>query len=377
MGIQSLNKLLRNHCVEVFEEIHISEYAYKKLAIDISLYLCKFKTVCGNRWLSAFLNLVSCLRKNEIHCVFIYDNGAPPEKGAERAERAAQREKNEIKVYKLEDALNKYHLTGEIDECLIELDKKEKNKAPQRLLQKQNTSINMNFIEAKIEKMRDYILDISSDDFLLTKKLFDILNVPYYDAPLEAETMCADLCKRGIVDGVLSEDTDVLAYSAPIFLTKINTSNETCVRISHAKMLEALNLKDREFLDLCIMCGTDYNKNIPNVGPETAYKYITKYKTIEGVEEAIKLDISILKHTTSRKLFLEYERSPITSIPYCGIPDFEKLKEFIFKHNLNLNIDNLQKNFFPNIIILEEEEKVMPNSNIISLENSDINYENI
>jgi len=357
MGINQLNKFLRNNCDHVFEEIHISEYAYKKVAIDISLYLCKFKTVCGDRWLSAFLNLISCLRKNEIHCVFIYDNGAPPEKDEERAERAAQREKNEMKVYMLEEALEVYRNTGEISECLIELDQNEKKKMPQRLLRIKDTSVNMEFVESKVEKMRSYILDISGEDFILTKLLFDILNVPYYDAPLEAETMCADLCKRGIVDAVISEDTDVLAYSSPIFLTKINTSEGTCVRISHSQVLEALELEDREFLDLCIMCGTDYNKNIPRVGPETSYKYITKYRTIEGVAEGEKLDISILKHETSRRLFLEYERSPIESIPYCGIPDFEKLKEFVFKHNLNLNVDSLRQSFSSNIIIFEDDEE--------------------
>ena len=42
MGIANLNNFLRKNCIEVFEEIHISEYAYKKVAIDTSLFLCKF-----------------------------------------------------------------------------------------------------------------------------------------------------------------------------------------------------------------------------------------------------------------------------------------------------------------------------------------------
>ena len=71
MGIANLNTFLRKHCPDVFKEIHISEYAYKKLAIDTSLFLCKFKAICGDRWLTAFVNLVSCLRRNEIHCDFL------------------------------------------------------------------------------------------------------------------------------------------------------------------------------------------------------------------------------------------------------------------------------------------------------------------
>ena len=80
MGIHDLNKFLRSQCPSVFEEIHISEYSYKKVAIDTSLYMCKFKVLYGDDWLSAFLNLVACLRRQNVHCVFIFDSGSPFEK---------------------------------------------------------------------------------------------------------------------------------------------------------------------------------------------------------------------------------------------------------------------------------------------------------
>ena len=94
MGIKNLNKFMRDICPSVFVPIHLSEWAYKQVAIDISLYLHKFKAVCGDGWLTAFINLIVSLRRNEIHCVFIYDNGYPPEKKEERKERQRQRNIN-------------------------------------------------------------------------------------------------------------------------------------------------------------------------------------------------------------------------------------------------------------------------------------------
>jgi 5'-3' exonuclease len=194
MGILCLNKFLRNNCPEIYEEIHISEYSFKKVAIDISLYLCKFKTICGDRWLAAFINLIACLRKNEVHCVFIYDSGAPPEKEAERKERAAQRAKLEERVYKLDDAMEKFNLSGEVDPILSDLYKKRtKGKGPPRLMKVSSDQIDMGFVKAVIEKMRGQILNICPEDFKRTKELFDILNVPYFNAPLEAETTCLRL----------------------------------------------------------------------------------------------------------------------------------------------------------------------------------------
>jgi 5'-3' exonuclease len=361
MGINNLNNFLRKNCPEVFEEIHISEYAYKKVAIDTSLFLCKFKAICGPRWLDSFLRLVSCLRRNEIHCVFIYDFGAPPEKAEERAERRRQQEKMKQKVITLETSLENYYNTGDFDSNLIELYEKEKNKPVHKSLLriKKDVDVDIDVILKRIDKMRSNILDISQDDFNLTKKLFKILNIPFFDAPMEAETCCSDLCKRGIVDAVLSEDTDVLAYSTPVFLTKIDTINDTTVRIKHADILESLEITKEQFLDLCIMHGCDYNKNIPKVGSETSFKYIKKYGSIEEIASNTKHDITILNHVRSRELFKNYEEINLKSIPFCGTPDFLALETFIIENNLNINIQKLKKDFTHNIIVVEDEEDVI------------------
>lgn len=60
------------------EIIHLSEYAYKRVAIDISVYMYTYKRAYAgashiygpNGWLNAFIKLVAVLRENEIHCVF-------------------------------------------------------------------------------------------------------------------------------------------------------------------------------------------------------------------------------------------------------------------------------------------------------------------
>ena len=80
MGIKKLNKFLKQNFPEVFKKIHISHYAFQKIAIDISLYMYKYKSIAGSKWLSCFIQLICCLRRNHIHCVFIFDGKAPPAK---------------------------------------------------------------------------------------------------------------------------------------------------------------------------------------------------------------------------------------------------------------------------------------------------------
>lgn len=359
MGINNLNKFLRDTSPGVFQEVHLSHYAFMRVAIDISLYLHKFKAVCGDRWLSAFINLIASLRRNEVHCVFIFDGKAPPEKKAEQARRQADREKLEEQVWVLEDALHTWQTTGVIPECLSDL--YARRRSPKRLLASKQSGVSMEWIEDKIQQKKNQLYSISPADFETAKELFTVLNVPFYTAPFEAEKTCAKLCIDGHVDAVLSEDTDVLAYGAPVFLSKIDTNSDTCVRISHPDLLEKLELDSREFLDLCIMCGTDYNTNIPKIGSKTAYKHILEHRRIEKVAEA-GIDVTVLTHVLVRELFTQFEDTGITSIPYCGRPDFATLQEFVTKHNVQTRIDKLKDNFVREIQIADSDSDVVVES---------------
>jgi 5'-3' exonuclease len=354
MGIHQLNKILKKHSPEAFQEVHISKYAFKKVAIDISLYVCKFKAVCGDRWMAAFINLVTCLRKNEVHGVFVYDTGAPPEKAGERDERAAQREKSSQRITDLESGVRSYLLNGSVSECLLKASNKINLGLPKRLLSttsSQRVDVPIPQINDLIAKKKSQQLSITPADFELTRKLFDILKVPHLNAPLEAETTCVDLCLQGEVDAVLTEDTDVLAYQVPVFLSKINTGTGMCTEIVYDTMLEELKLKSDEFLDMCIMCGTDYNKNIKGMGPVAVFNNITKHSSIEQIGAVTGVDISTLKHKRGRELFREYEKVNY-KVPYCGRPDFNALEDFVESNNIRCNVSALKRHYVNDIKVV-------------------------
>ena len=346
MGIKSLSTFLRKKYPEIFEEVHLSSYRYKKVAIDISNHLCRLKASCGeDRWLSALIGMIACLRRYDIHCVFVYDTGAPPEKDDEKKKRIAEREKRDSTLFALEEALEEYHRTQTISQILIDyynekVNKKSSGKSTRRLLGKPRDGIDMNFVERCIRTARSQIFHVSKADFALTKKLFDVLKIPYFDAPLEAETLAADMCKTGLVDGVLSEDTDILAYGAPKMLTKLSTVSNSCIQLKHADILNNMGLDYKEFVDFCIMCGTDYNNNIPGIGPGKAYKHITTHGSIENIARETRIDITPLKHERGRELFLQYEKMEIR-VPHCGVPDFRQVELFLARNNLRTCVKSL------------------------------------
>jgi 5'-3' exonuclease len=357
MGISGLTKFLRDECPQVFHEINIRDLQYQKGAVDISLYVFKYITIFGDRWLTAILNLVSTLRKHNIHCCFIYDTSAPQEKMAERESRREKRDKLDDRITALQDALVVAHTSGRIEQILLDLHEKLEDKTKiKRLLRREEVvraqAVDLDELKREVDRISKQSVHVQESDFLNSKALFQLLGVPFFNAAVEAETTCSDLCKQGKVDFVLSEDSDVLAYGAPMFVSRINTSSGTATVVYYEEVLSALEFTSDQFLDFCIMCGTDYNSNIRLIGPKKAFRLIREHGSIEAIAET-GIDVSALNHTRGRELFLGYEKFT-GRIPYCGQPDFQKLGEFLFRHNIGVSLDTVRKNFTEPDIVFEE-----------------------
>jgi flap endonuclease-1 len=346
MGIKNLTSYLRKNYPDIFETIHISEYKHQKIAVDTSLYVCNFKALYGEGWLRTMLVFIGNLRYHGVHPVFIFDTGYPPEKQKERDERRENRAKTDERIARLEDAIEKYKSEGVVDDILREFQERRK------LVIKGERGINLPLIVSTIDKMKKQLFIVGPEDFQKLKVLLKILGVPFYDAPLEGETMCADLCKRGIVSAVLTEDSDVLVVGTKVFLSKLNTKDYTCERVVLEKLMEVLEMTDEEFLHLGIMFGTDFNPNIPNIGPVKAMSLIKKYKNIDNIGSV--MDISMLNHERVVDIFRNYEKSK-ENIEYCGSVDFQGLAEYIFKHNLNIEVEYLKRYFIQEVVFEEEE----------------------
>ena len=280
--------------------------------------------------------------KNDIHGVFIFDSKAPPEKIQEQKDRREQRQKLKDKLNKIKSEYDLYKQTKNPSQFLIDMCKEE-NKIP-RLLNTQSF-FKEELIEVKINKLELQTISIDKEDFNLVKELFKILGIPYYQATTEAEATGAYLCRKGIVYGVMSEDTDVLAYGSPKFITNVNTHSETCIELDIEELLDKLEINYEQFRDLCIMCGTDYNKNIPKIGPQKSYNLIKHFKSIDEIDEKTVYDTSILNYKRVRELFTFPENYFTKKVIFCKSPNFNEVQKFLFINNCKVHIEYIEKCF--------------------------------
>ena len=353
MGIKNLNQLLRSVCPNVFRPSSLAMYSNKIIAIDTTLYLYKYKAAGGEEfWRNYFLQLICCLHRFNIHAIFILDGKPPNEKSKEREDRAKQREKLHDKILTLEDDITSFHTTNEISKFLqgFYMDKIKKDGKPGLLFER---LFSIKVVESEFEKVKKQLVHISEDDFTFLKQLIKLCGMQYLQSPTEAEKYASYLNQLGLVDGVLSEDSDLIAYRSPVFISKINTSNGSCVETNIDSVLRGLKLSEKGLVDLCIMCGTDYNSNIPKIGSVTAYKMMRKHGSIEAVGDNEKdkkgdgIDVSILNHHRSRELFSMKcfeEIDPRTiQIEYNSRPQFKDLEKFLVESNVRFNMSTLME----------------------------------
>lgn len=352
MGIKGLSSFIAKVCPDIATTVSIRNYAYQRIAIDISLYLYKYKVIYGQDWLRAVINLVCCLRLNDVHCIFIYETGCPPEKEKTRQERREAQDKLKTKLFEIEEAYLKMVNTGEISDILIEVTEKINSRNNKPILRKKiNESVDIQIIEKEIAKLKSQTIGISKEDILTSQELFRYLGIPYLEIDDEGERIAAWLCLSGKVDAVLSDDSDVMVYGTPKFLSKVDTTSSTFVEIKPSDILESLELTLPQFQDLCIMCGTDYNPNIKGIGPHKAYKLIKERENIEGVGEI--MNIECLNHKRIRELFSSSDRFKDYTVPYCKPVDYVLLEKFLEEKGYASMISKINKAFSEPEIIFE------------------------
>ena len=360
MGIKNLNSFLTKIDQSIFQRVDIRQFAYEKVAIDVSLYMHKFKASAQERWLSAFINLIKCLRKNDVHCFFVFDGEPPKEKSEEREQRRETRLKMLEKVELLEQSLDEYEKTGVMDDRLEQLYLK-KSPSPKKLLVKpKENAINVIWIKNKLKNKRKQLYCVLNQDFEKLKVLLDILNIGYYTPNCEAEKFCSQLALEGKVSAVLSDDTDTIAYNTPICLSKIDIKKNTIMKVTNEKLLKSLKLNKDELTDLCIMFGVDYNDNIPKIGPVNSYKLIQKYRNIDNIKYEEKLDISMLNHTQCRNIFKTFQVHDCNPV-YNGCPNFEVLEDFLAENKIYYSFEKLKSYFIfnPKNILITESMKTI------------------
>jgi len=331
MGIKNLTSFLQEHCPTSIRKVNLKELHGKKTAIDVSIFLYRFKYK-ANRLIPKFLEQINRLLVNNITPIYIFD-GIP---GEEKKEVIVNRQ-NKLKEKKiLIDNLKK-----EIDETE---DLEQKNKLKQNL-----------------NKLDNKTIHVTKEDVLQVKYLFDLLNIKYIQAIGEADLLCSKMCSTGKVDFVITEDMDILTSGSKLLLRDFNIYNNNATLFDLNEILNKLEISYEKFVELCIMLGCDYLKRPNGMGPKKSFKLVKECENADDIvlkmkEKGVILeDDYIGKFKKSKQIFMNYNMDYCSNV--CVTIDslydnqIENIKIFLNKYTglSEKQISNRIKNIYINI----------------------------
>lgn len=262
MGIQGLLPLLKSIQVHT----HLSEFKGQTLAVDgyvllhRGVYACTPQLVRGEpttKYIEYVLHRVRMMRHYGVKPYLVFDGGPLPAKKGTESDRSKKRAENLARANELTEQGKHAQAREVLTRCV----------------------------------------DVTPEMATQVIKALKVEAVPYVVAPYEADAQLAYLERNGIVDGVITEDSDLLVFGCKNVLFKLD-SDGNCVNIKREKLgcvkeAPMHGWTDKEFREMAILSGCDYLSSITGLGIKTAHKLMRKYKTVEKVLQYIRLESSM------------------------------------------------------------------------------------
>jgi DNA excision repair protein ERCC-5 len=112
-----------------------------------------------------------------------------------------------------------------------------------------------------------------------------LFGIPYITAPMEAEAQCAELVSLGLVDGVITDDSDVFLFGAMrVFKNMFNQSKTVeCFLLSDLE--RELGLTRDALVRLAYLLGSDYVEGLSGVGPVMAMELLKEFPGEDGLHK--------------------------------------------------------------------------------------------
>ncbi|EGS22219.1 5'-_3' double-stranded DNA exonuclease-like protein [Thermochaetoides thermophila DSM 1495] len=167
-------------------------------------------------------------------------------------------------------------------------------------------------------------------------------DVPYVVAPYEADAQLVYLERKGIISGIVSEDSDLLVFGAKRLLTKLDQHGQ-CVEINRkdfclVREISLTGWTDSEFRHMAIFSGCDYLEGLSNIGLKTAYRLIRKHKTPDRIVKMLRFDG---KYQVPQNYLEEFKQAELTFLHQRVFCPEKKDIVFLTEPDPSLNIDEM------------------------------------
>lgn len=224
--------------------------------------------------------------------------------------------------------------------ALKEVEIKRRMKAKEEALVKYEQALS----EGRTEDARMYaqatsrLKDYMAED---SKRLLDLMGIPWVQAPSEGEAQAAYIVKRGDADYCASQDYDSLLFGAPQLVRNVTISGRRKLPgkdvhvevvpevVELERVLKECGITHEQLIDVGILIGTDYNPDgVKGLGPKTALKIIKEFGNLENALPHLKEAEFPVNPQKIKEIFLNPKVTNNYKVEWKD-PDVEGVIDFI------------------------------------------------
>ncbi|MCJ1385396.1 DNA repair protein rad2 [Xylographa soralifera] len=117
------------------------------------------------------------------------------------------------------------------------------------------------------------------------QQLLKLFGLPYITAPMEAEAQCAELVHLGLVDGIVTDDSDIFLFGGTrVYKNMFNQAKFVECYLS-TDLEKEYSLDRNKVIQIAHLLGSDYTEGIPSVGPVTALEILSEFENLEAFRD--------------------------------------------------------------------------------------------
>ena len=116
-------------------------------------------------------------------------------------------------------------------------------------------------------------------------ELLRLFGIPYIVAPGEAEAQCAFLNRAGLVDAVVTVDSDVFLFGAKTVYRNLFDPKKYVEKYETAEFQRSLGLSREDLVFLALLLGSDYTEGIVGIGIVNAIEILSVYPHLSDLKE--------------------------------------------------------------------------------------------
>lgn len=159
-----------------------------------------------------------------------------------------------------------------------------------------------------------------------SKRLLDLLGIPWIQAPAEGEAQASAMAQTGVAYAAASQDFDSLLFGSPRLVKNLAITGRRKLprknayvdvepeEISLEATLANLGITREQLVDMGLLIGTDFNDGVKGIGPKKALALIKKHGSLERALE--ELGVEIESKDEVREIFLKPNVLPQTELRF-------------------------------------------------------------